>query len=89
MTEDFIKQTAALSDKARVDILREIAKRGVVTCSEAVEITQLAQPTVSHHIKILVESGLVESKKIGRHIELRINRKAYKDFLKEVSSLVV
>ena len=51
MNEELLKQIVALGDKARVDILREIAKRGKVTCTEAGSMTNLAQPTISHHIK--------------------------------------
>lgn len=88
MTDDLIKQVAALSDKARVEILREIAKRGKVTCAEAGSMTNLAQPTVSHHIKILVESGLVLSKKVGRCSELTINKNSFNLLSREIGSLV-
>lgn len=88
MSEELLKQAAALSDKARVDILKEIAKRGTVTCAEAGLITNLAQPTVSHHIKILIDANLICAKKVGRCSELSINKKSFTTFSKEIGNLI-
>ncbi len=89
MSEVFLKQAEALGDKARLEILHEIKKKGVVSCGDAGCITKLAQPTVSHHIKILIESGLVHSKKVGRHVELTLNKKAFDDFSKSVDKMTL
>jgi len=82
------KISAALADTNRLKILEEISKRGSVTCSEAQELTPLAQPTVSHHIKTLIECGLVTSEKDGRCVRLSIHKKKleeYREFFKNLS----
>ena len=50
---------AALSHPARIRILQHLAGRSSCCCREVVEEFELAQSTVSQHLKILVEAGLV------------------------------
>src|ERR1041385_4761103 len=50
-----VKIARALSDVSRVRIVREIAKCRGATCGAAVKIAGLSQPTVSHHVKVLIE----------------------------------
>ena len=51
---------AALSHPARIRILQHLARRTSCCCREVVEEFELAQSTVSQHLKILVEAGLVK-----------------------------
>jgi len=58
----------ALGDPARVRIVNLLATRGgepVCICN-LTEPLRLTQPTVSHHMKKLVEAGLVEREQRGR-----------------------
>ena len=80
-----VKIAKALSDKARVRLVQEIAKRGRMTCGDAEDIALLSQPTVSHHIKVLVEAGILIAEKDGRHVIISVNRKALDDFTALVS----
>ncbi|MFE0013908.1 ArsR/SmtB family transcription factor [Mesorhizobium sp. NPDC059054] len=50
---------AALSHPARIEILRRLSASHSCCCGEVVEHLDLAQSTVSQHLKILVEAGLV------------------------------
>jgi ArsR family transcriptional regulator len=50
---------AALGHPARVAILRRLAHCDECCCREVVEHLNLAQSTVSQHLKVLVEAGLV------------------------------
>src|ERR1700688_974676 len=56
----------ALGDPVRpplVDVLRQHA--GKVCVCELVPLFDLAQPTVSHHLKVLREAGIVDSEREG------------------------
>ena len=80
-SEDHIVKIAkALSDKTRVRILQEIAKCGTISCGDAVKIAALSQPTVSHHIKILIDAGLIIAEKNGRHVSVSVNKNVLEDF---------
>ena len=57
----------ALADPARVRLLSAIASggtEGVCVC-ELTEPMDLSQPTVSHHLKVLFEAGLVGRERRG------------------------
>lgn len=50
---------AALSHPARIGILLQLSGAGPCCCKQVVEHFDLAQSTVSQHLKVLVEAGLV------------------------------
>jgi ArsR family transcriptional regulator len=59
---------AALGDPARLRLLSLIATApaGEVCVCDLVEPVGKSQPTVSHHLKVLAEAGLVTSERRGR-----------------------
>ena len=63
-------QLKALAHPARLEILRVLARRGRCVCGEVVEVMPLAQATVSQHLKILKEAGLVRGEIDGRKLLL-------------------
>lgn len=65
---------AALSDPVRLRLLSHIAACGSdeVCACDLVEPSGRSQPTVSHHMKILVEAGLVEREKRGLWVWYRL-----------------
>ncbi|MBC7923158.1 MAG: helix-turn-helix transcriptional regulator [Ferruginibacter sp.] len=82
LDEKFIAKAAkAVGDRNRLRILQEIARQGRITCAEAQRLTSLAQPSISHHIKLLTESGLVESEKTGRTVNLFLNKGKVDEFV--------
>lgn len=85
--DQVVKIAKALSDRTRVQIIRELSKKDRITCTEAGEIANLSQPTMSHHIKVLVDAGLLLTEKHGRHVIIWVNRNALKDFTGLLSEL--
>ncbi len=58
---------AALADPVRLrlfDLVRRAGDTGVCSC-DLVEPLERSQPTISHHLKVLREAGLVESRREG------------------------
>ena len=78
--DQVVKIAKALSDRTRVQIIKELSKKEKITCSEAGEIADLSQPTMSHHIKILADAGLLLTEKHGRHVSIRVNQQELKKF---------
>ena len=62
--KDFIKVMKALSDPSRVKIVKMLQHKTMCVC-EIQEALQLAQPTVSKHLKILEDAGMLDFKKDG------------------------
>ncbi len=55
----------ALADPTRVAIVNRLAAAEEVCVCDLTETFELSQPTISHHLKILREAGLVESTRRG------------------------
>ena len=70
MMHTFVKLMKALSDPNRVLILKMLQQK-MMCVSEIQAALQIAQPTVSKHLKILSEAGLVTSQKDGLWINYR------------------
>jgi DNA-binding transcriptional ArsR family regulator len=72
------KAITAVADPYRMSILNEMLEKGSVRCCDAVSLTGLSQPTCSHHIKLLVDSELIECRKEGRNNFFTINKDNFK-----------
>jgi ArsR family transcriptional regulator len=67
----------ALGDPARVRLVNLLATADEPVCMcELIEPLGLAQPTVSHHAKKLVEAGLVEREQRGKWAYFSLKRDA-------------
>lgn len=64
----------ALADENRYRLLRYIAERQEVSCAELNECVHLSQPAISHHLKILLEAGLVSVRREGQRAFFTFNR---------------
>jgi len=62
--KNFIKVMKALSDPNRVKIVKMLQRKLMCVC-EIQEALQISQSSVSKHLKILEEAGLVDFKKDG------------------------
>ena len=65
---------AALADPVRLRLLSLLASApaGEVCVCELVEPLHRSQPTVSHHLKVLVDAGLISGEKRGRWVWYRV-----------------
>ncbi len=63
--------TKALADENRVRILLALRKGELCVC-QVTELLGLAPSTVSKHLSILIQAGLLESRKDGRWIYYRL-----------------
>ncbi len=82
------KISKALGDSTRIKILMGMAKcDGSFQCSKIKNITKLAQPSVSHHIKTLIEAGLIEPEKDGRNYSYVLNKALVKSFINTIGKL--
>ena len=55
----------ALADPTRVAIINSLSAAEEVCVCNLTETFELSQPTISHHLKVLREAGLVESSRRG------------------------
>lgn len=93
MTEDLqlARYAKALSNPARIAILKFLAKQNACFCGEIVDILPIAQATVSQHLKELKESGLIQGSIEPPKVKYCIDpehwekaKKLFNDFFKQV-----
>ncbi len=90
---DIASMFKALGDSVRLSIihfLKEpdktccIKDDGICAC-DVESFLGLAQPTVSHHMKTLVQAGLVTKEKRGRFIYYELNQDSFRAIMTEVA----
>lgn len=78
----------ALSDKNRLLII-DMLSCGELCACDIMEGLSLTQPTISHHMKILISASLVNSKKEGKWTIYSLNKAVFNDikmFIGKISS---
>src|ERR1700734_3115794 len=79
------KISKALADSTRLMIFEAISAKDHVNCSELVAMRGVTPATVSHHLKVLTEAGLVEGKREGQFVFSRTVASAIDDYTRTLS----
>ena len=69
--ETILNLAKALSDEGRLRVLLALRQRELCVC-QITALLQLATPTVSRHMAVLQQAGLVTSRKAGRWVFYRL-----------------
>lgn len=84
----YARRFKALSHEARLAMLRLLAQAGRELCVCDIEAQfDLSQPTVSHHLRVLREAGLVSSERRGPWVYYALSPEAF-GFLKEIQTVL-
>ncbi len=67
-----VRALAALADPIRLDMLRQLVSEGDVCCGDFRALHRIGQPTVSHHLRVLREAGLVRSERNHSFVRYRV-----------------
>jgi ArsR family transcriptional regulator, arsenate/arsenite/antimonite-responsive transcriptional repressor len=62
------KISKALADKTRLRIFEAISATNHMNCGEIVSLRGVSRATVSHHLKILNEAGLIACRREGQFV---------------------
>lgn len=76
----------ALNDPTRREIL-ELLKEKDLTAGEIADQFNISKPSISHHLDLLRQAGLVVSVKEGQFIYYSLNTTVMDDMLKWIISL--
>ena len=76
---DLVRLFKALGDESRLRILKALAARTFCVCDLA-RTLGISQPTLSHHLKILRDAGLVIGEKEGQWTYCRLNAQAFEAY---------
>ncbi len=76
------KISRALSDANRIAILQEFKKKkDCLYCAEVNDLLDLTQPSVSHHLKQLVDAELLLPQKEGRNLKYVLNQQVLDEYI--------
>jgi ArsR family transcriptional regulator, arsenate/arsenite/antimonite-responsive transcriptional repressor len=86
---DIEKISKALADETRLRIFEAISASDHMNCGEIVSMRNISAATVSHHLKILSEAGLIACRREGQFVYSQAvpeTIKAYTQALAEIAS---
>src|SRR3990172_9427913 len=66
-----VRIAKALADPTRARILEAIVRDTGLCCGDVGRRLPVTQATVSHHLRVLAEAGLVESRRVGQQVRVR------------------
>lgn len=84
--EEIIAKLKALSDPARLKIVRMLGEKQLCAC-KILEKFNMTQPTLSYHMKILAECGLISVEKDWKWSYYSLNRSSFaeiENFFKQI-----
>lgn len=84
--EDKVKIFKALSDQNRLEIINILSCDEKCAC-EILENFDITQPTLSHHMKVLIDCGLVECRKRGTWNHYKLNSEKAKELMEFLQHL--
>jgi ArsR family transcriptional regulator, arsenate/arsenite/antimonite-responsive transcriptional repressor len=83
--QDIAKIGKALGDPTRLQILEAIASNGQICGGELVSLQKLTPGTISHHLKILGEAGLIGCRRKGQFVYSYTNPKRIREYTRALS----
>jgi|ERR1700688_5075919 ArsR family transcriptional regulator, arsenate/arsenite/antimonite-responsive transcriptional repressor len=70
----------ALSDPTRLRIFEGISAHKEMYCGQVVEKCSVTPGTISHHLKILADANLIETRREGQFIYMRSRPETIRDY---------
>lgn len=79
--------SSALADKTRLLIFEAISNCDEMNCGQIVSLRGVTPATVSHHLRILSDAGLIETRRQGQFVYSRVNRKTLAQYTRSLTAL--
>ena len=88
MTEkELAKISKALSDPTRLRIYEAISSKPEMYCGELAQECPLTAGTISHHLRVLAEANLIESRREGQFIYNRTRPETIREYGQALSKI--
>jgi ArsR family transcriptional regulator, arsenate/arsenite/antimonite-responsive transcriptional repressor len=78
--KELARISKALSDPTRLKIFEGLSSKKEMFCGQVVEKFGLTPGTISHHLKILADANLIETRREGQFIYMRSRPKTIRDY---------
>lgn len=77
----------AFCDERRIEIIKLLVSGEKCAC-KLLEELDISQPTLSHHMKILCDSGVVSSRKEGKWMHYKLSEDGIRDVKELLTNLL-
>ncbi len=74
LEEELVNTAKALQDRTRLELLKWIVRDPHTYGRKLAQICHISQPSVSRHLRVLKEAGIIEEKRIENHITYDVQR---------------
>lgn len=79
---------AALAHPLRRQLLQRLQREGELSAGDLAESVDVSKPTLSHHLKLLTQAGLVDRERRGSFVYYRINQSLVEEVVHHVYALL-
>lgn len=86
IAQDLAVSFKALGDPNRLRLMSLLAENGEMCVCDFPEVLGVSQPTVSHHLKVLTDAGLLTRSKRGRWVFFSVAEPAVTDLVNALQS---
>ena len=83
-TERLLQIAKALADARRFAILERIAAGEETACQHLCSEFPVSQPTMSHHLRLLVDVGLIEMRRDGQYAHYRLRAEVLRAYVESL-----
>jgi ArsR family transcriptional regulator, arsenate/arsenite/antimonite-responsive transcriptional repressor len=77
----------ALSDPTRLRIFQSVSSAGEMFCGQVVERCGLSPGTTSHHLKILSDANLIETRREGQFVYMKPRPETIREYGRALAKL--
>ena len=84
---NYVQIFKALSDHTRLEIVLMLSDVEKMCACKILEQFEISQPTLSHHMKILSECGIVNTQKVGKWSHYSLNREVVFDLQNFINNM--
>ena len=85
--DEFQAIARALADPRRFAILQQIAASDHLMCGKLDAQASISPATISHHLRELQEAGLIDGRRDGRQMCLKLRRATWNAYLRQLQQL--
>jgi ArsR family transcriptional regulator len=85
--KELARISKALSDPTRLQIYEEISSRREMFCGQVVDKYGLTPGTISHHLKILADANLIETRREGQFIFLKSRPETVREYGRSLAKM--
>lgn len=87
-TQQLINAIVTAAEPVRLQIIRLLAIHGELCAKDILPAFDITQPTLSHHMTVLEENGLVSARRHGRCVYYTLNKKTFTEINNLFKSVV-